>query len=85
MARAKVTPPVQKGAWIDEVYNNVGNYVNVETYDGITRGGRMTAIRTKTVEFNGHPMELPTEVELNGDPTDTIEINRLKRIDFRPA
>lgn len=70
------------GAWIDTVANGVGKYVNLETSDGVQRGGRMTGIRWKKIKFNGKSVDIVHELELNGDPTDTVDIWRLASIQF---
>lgn len=70
------------GAWIDTIVGSVNRYVHLETSDGIQREGRMTGYRTKNVRLNGKPEEFITELELNGDPTDTIDISSLASIDI---
>jgi len=68
------------GAWIDALYIAVGKNVHLETSDGVIREGRMTGLRTKDINFNGKPQSIITEVELNGDPTDTIPLSILSTI-----
>lgn len=71
-----------RGDWIDIIHLNVGDYVNLETMDGIRRSGRMTSVRTRQIRLNGTLVEIPTELELNGDPTDTVDLARITRLDF---
>lgn len=69
-----------QGAWIDALYAAVGKNVHLETSDGVIREGRMSGIRTKDITFNGKPQSVVTELELNGDPTDTIPLGILSHI-----
>ena len=68
------------GKWIDTLAGSVGKYVNLETTDGIQRRGKVTGFRMKTIVFNEKPEEVITEIELNGDPTDCVQIATLDRI-----
>lgn len=77
MASAKKRP---KGQWIDDLHSAVGDYIRIETFEGINRGGKLSGIRTRTIEFNGEKQDVPTELELNGDPTDTVNISSLVKI-----
>lgn len=77
MASAKKRP---KGQWIDDLHGAVGDFIRIETYEGINRGGKLSGIRTRTIEFNGEKQDVPTELELNGDPTDTVNISSLVKI-----
>lgn len=70
------------GAWIDTVYEGVGKFANIETNEGVTRSGKLTGIRTRTIDFNGEKVEIVVEVELNGDPTDTLFIHSLSKFNI---
>lgn len=63
-----------KGAWIDVLFASVDKFINLETSDGSRRSGRLSGFRTKVVLFNGAEHDVPTELELNGDPTDTVAL-----------
>ena len=71
-----------QGAWIDRIHAAVGGYVNLETSDGIQRNGRLTGIRSNTIRMNGEAVTIISQMELNGDPTDLVDVWRLARIDI---
>jgi hypothetical protein len=71
-----------KGAWIDSVHAAVGGYVNIETKDGVIRNGKLSGLRCAQMKMNGRTVEVLKEIELNGDPTDTVDIWRLSRFDI---
>lgn len=68
------------GAWIDELVGGLGQYFKVETLDGVVRDGRFTSIRSRELQLDGRTVALPTEVEINGDPMDTVPIDRIASI-----
>jgi len=70
------------GGWIDTMVENVGNHITLETTDGVVREGRMTGLSSQSLLWDGSPVEILTEVELNGDPYDTVPINRIKSIEL---
>ena len=70
-----------KGGWIDKIHSSIGHYVSLETTDGIRRHGRLTGVRSDTMLMNGAKVEIIRQMELNGDPSDLIDLWRLVRID----
>jgi len=75
MASAKRKPA---GAWIDQLVEAVGKkYVRMETTEGVNRAGKLSGLRTRSIKFNGEACDIPIELELNGDPTDTVPIHRI--------
>lgn len=66
------------GWWMDRVHASVGKFINLETVDGGVREGRLSGLRLTEMTFNGIPVDVIQELELNGDPTDTIPVGRLK-------
>ena len=79
MASSKKTP-VSLGKWIDDINDGVGKYVKMETRDGVVREGRLSGLRTRQIVFNGKIQEIVTELELNGDPTDTVDFGVLESV-----
>lgn len=69
------------GWWVDALYQLAGELVNLETLDGVTRGGRLTGIRSQEYRFNGRVFLFPRQLELNGDPNDLVPIDRLASIE----
>lgn len=69
-----------KGAWIDDVWDGVGGYVRLETATGTERSGKLSGIRNRTVKFNGEDVLIPVELELNGDPTDTVPLHVVSKL-----
>jgi hypothetical protein len=70
------------GDWMNKIFDGVGDFVRLETIDGVRREGRMSGLRLRTLMLNGKPVDTITELELNGDPTDCVEIYRVAKIDF---
>jgi hypothetical protein len=62
------------GKWIDTLFGSVGKFVHLETTDGVNREGKLTGLRTKTIKFNGTDQDVLMELELNGDPTDCVQL-----------
>jgi hypothetical protein len=71
-----------RGAWIDIIYNGVGEFVRVETSTGVVRTERLTGLRTRVVKLNGIEELIPVELEMNGDPTDLVPFAELVKIDI---
>ncbi len=69
------------GAWIDELMEGVGHvYVNLETSHGVVRSGKLSGLRNREITWNGEKLQLPIEVELNNDPTDTVPLHLVQKI-----
>lgn len=69
------------GKWIDVLANSVGKFVHLETRDGLARSGRLTGYRTTDIKLNGEEVPIIIELELNGDPTDSLPITQLSSIE----
>lgn len=67
-------PKKKMGKWIDDLFGAVGSYIHLETTDGVKRSGKLTGFRTKTIKFNGVDQDIIIELEVNGDPTDCIQM-----------
>jgi fatty acid-binding protein DegV len=68
------------GQWIDQIVRSTGQYVRVETLDGVIREGRLSSLRTRELTMFGAKVLLPTDLELNGDPMDTIALDRVDKL-----
>lgn len=77
MATKKKRP---EGQWIDDIHAGVGDFIRLETHEGLQRSGKLTGVRVRQIEFNGQRQDVLTELELNGDPADTVAVNRLAKI-----
>lgn len=73
----------RKGKWIDDIHAATGKFFVLQTRDGVDREGRITAIRCRSFKFNGEEVEIPTELELNGDQSDTIPLERIANIEVK--
>ncbi len=71
---------IAPGKWIDEMVGSIEKYVNLETLDGTYRDGKVTGFTFREFEFNGEKVGIPQEIELNGDPTDRIPIDRIRSL-----
>jgi len=71
-----------RGKWMEDIFANVGEFVRLETIDGVNREGRMSGLRLRQLTLNGKTVEIITELELNGDPTDCVELYRVAKLNF---
>lgn len=71
------------GWMLDQVYNHVGEFVSLETKEGITREGRLSGLRMTKIKFNGEEVDVIDELELNGDPYDTIKLDRVASLNTK--
>lgn len=70
------------GKWIDTMMDSIGEFMRLETTDGVSREGKITGYTTRKFKLNGKVVELPTEVEVNGDPNDRIPLDRIEFMDI---
>ena len=73
-ATAKET---KKWIWAVDLDPIVGSTVRFETRDGVRREGRASDLRYSELRIDGRTVRFPTEIELNGDPGDLVDIARL--------
>jgi len=71
---------IRAGQWIDDVVTAIGRNVHLETTDGVHREGRFTGLAMREIEVNGEPREVPSRVELNGDPSDYVDFALIARM-----
>ncbi|MGW8177314.1 MAG: hypothetical protein ACWGQW_00735 [bacterium] len=71
-----------KGKWIDELVHNVGQFIRLETSDGIDREGRLSGLKSRSIKWNGEEVEIITELELNGDPYDSVPLDRISELEL---
>jgi hypothetical protein len=76
----KMAKRMNMGKWIDDVFNSVGQYIHLETSDGVRREGKITGLRTRHITFNRRRVELVDEIELNGDPTDCVQMSAISSL-----
>jgi hypothetical protein len=70
------------GKWIEELINSVGEYIRLETSDGIQREGRISGFAMRHILFNEVDVDIPIEIELNGDPNDKVPLERINKINI---
>jgi hypothetical protein len=68
--------------WDIDLEPLVGCHAHLETMDGIRREGRISAVRTKSLVIDGEEVTFPASFELNGDPMDEVDLDRLVRVDL---
>jgi len=71
-----------RGKWIDELVGATGQYVKLETSDGIVREGRLSGLQSQSISWNGEAVEILTGLELNGDPHDKVALARIIKLDL---
>lgn len=65
------------GNWLNELADTVGRYISLETLDGMRREGRLSGINMRSIKWNGRPVDILVELELNGDVYDVVPLNRI--------
>lgn len=68
--------------WDIELDALIGCIAHFETKDGIRREGRISKILKETFWLAGEEVDIPRGFELNGDPMDEINVDRLIRLDL---
>lgn len=56
--------------------------VKIATKDGFRRHGLLTAVSTRTFEFDGKMLEQPYGIELNNDPGDIISFAKIEKLEI---
>ena len=67
----------RSGNWISRLIESVDKNMNLETVDGVSRGGRISGITFRKFTFNEREQQVPEEIELNGDPNDRVPLDRI--------
>ena len=68
------------GQWVDEVVTFIGCFITLETLTGLTREGKLTALRYSEIEINGEVRDVLFSLELNGDSYDAIEFSMIRKL-----
>lgn len=72
---------MKSGKFFDILVKSINENIELETFDGLFRRGKMTGLTYRILEFNDEKVEIPIEVEFNGDPTDRIPLSVVKKLD----
>lgn len=73
---------MKPGNWIDRLVDSVGEFMSLETTDGLMREGRISGFTYRSLLLDGEEVQLPIEIEVNGDPSDRIPIDRIAKINL---
>lgn len=76
----KINKRMTPGQACDAIHNSIGKIVSLETFDGSVRQGRFSGMRSKSIMVNGHTVDWPTGVELNGDAGDVISFELIQTL-----
>lgn len=76
----KMKKTICTGDWIDDMVGSIGSYVVMRTTEGVERSGRISGFQMRQFIYNGEKTDVPSEIELNGDPYDRVPIDRLESI-----
>ncbi len=68
------------GKWIDELINSEGEFMHLETTDGVNREGKISGFTYREFALNGEQVSFPVEIEVNGDPSDRIPLFRIEKL-----
>ncbi len=63
--------------WMDELVDSIDRQIDLETTDGVRRTGKITGFEFRCLEANGTKIDIPLDIELNGDPNDRVPIDRI--------
>ncbi len=66
-----------KGNWIDILLKGLHGPITLDTQDGVRREGRLSGFSMRTMRFNNVSIDVPTEIELNGDINDRVPLDRI--------
>lgn len=75
--------PREVGHNIARLLNAVGSWINLETYSGSIREGRLSGWTCITFRLNGVDVHYPTLLELNGDPQDVVRLTDIRKLDIQ--
>lgn len=70
------------GKFYDLLVKSVNENIELETYDGLIRRGKMTGLTSRILDFNDDEVELPIEIEFNGDSSDRIPLAVVKKLEL---
>lgn len=70
----------KSGNWVQSLVESTGKNINLETVDGVIRGGKISGFTFRKFYFNDREQQFPIEVELNGDPNDRVNVDRILRM-----
>jgi len=68
---------MKPGEWVDTILDSTGEFMRLETSDGVRREGKISGFTYRTFKLNGQEVKWPTEIEVNGDPNDRIPLDRV--------
>ncbi len=81
MKKRRMKNTMNGKSWIGNLMNSIDSYATMITTDGIERGGRITGFQLRSFIYNGDTVDIPVEIELNGDPSDRIPLDRIAQLD----
>jgi hypothetical protein len=67
---------------VSRLLNSIDSWVNLETLHGVIREGRLSGWSCHTFQLDGNDVQIPVSIELNGDPTDTVNLRDVRKIDL---
>lgn len=70
------------GRFFDQLESSIGKFIEIETSIGVLRTGRLTGFSHDRIKFNRGSVDIITELELNGDPSDRIEMKEIIRMEI---
>lgn len=82
-ATVRVVRKPEHGLWIDRLHDSIGKSINLETHDGSRRDGRITAITNRDIMVNGERCFVLGGIEINGDPSDVIDVSIIQSMEIR--
>jgi len=65
------------GEWINKMVDSVGQHMHLETTDGVRREGKISGFTFRQFLLNGEKVKIPIEIEVNGDPSDRVSLERI--------
>lgn len=73
----------EKQEWIWDINLEalIGVYIRIETHESMYRDGRLSSVRYREIPFLGEKISIPVGLEMNGDATDVIPFELIKKVE----
>jgi len=69
-------------SWDIDLDALVGSFIKIETNESMYREGRLSAVKYRKMDFMGEVVTVLEGLEMNGDETDVIPFELIKRVDL---
>ena len=67
--------------WDIDLEALIGAFIRIETNESMYRDGRLSAVRYREIPFLGETIRVPIGLEMNGDATDVLPFELIKKVE----